>query len=140
MTTAVDTNVIVAMWDADEALHRPAREALDAALGRGRIVICGVVHAELLAAPGRTEAFVDGFCEETGIGVEWEIGERMWRAAGTAFQGYAARRRKRKGAEARRILADFVIGAHALVNGYKLLTLDAGIYQASFPRLAIKSL
>jgi len=33
-----------------------------------------------------------------------------------------------------------VIGAHALVNGYKLLTLDAGIYQASFPRPAITSL
>jgi predicted nucleic acid-binding protein len=69
--------------------------------------------------------------------VEWEIGERAWRAAGTAFRGYSARRRKQKGAEAKRILADFVIGAHALVNRYRLLTLDAGIYQASFPKLAI---
>jgi predicted nucleic acid-binding protein len=57
-----------------------------------------------------------------------------------AFQSYAVRRRKQKDAEARRILADFLIGAHALVNGYKLLTLDAGVYQASFPRLGITSL
>jgi predicted nucleic acid-binding protein len=87
-----------------------------------------------------SEAFVDRFCEEAGIVVEWEIGEKAWRAAATAFQGYAARRRKQKGAEARRILADFVIGAHALVNGYKLLTLDARMYEASFPKLPIRSL
>ncbi len=137
MTTAIDTNVIVALWDAEDSLHRAARAALDKAFNEGTLVISGAVYAELMAAPGRTEAFVDRFCEETGIGVEWEFGERVWRAAGTAFQGYAARRRKQKGAEARRILADFVIGAHALVNGYKLLTMDAGIYQASFPKLAI---
>jgi len=140
MITSLDTNIIAALWDADDALHQAAREVLDAAHGRGRLVICGVVYAELLAAPGRTEAFVDGFCEETGIEVEWEFGERVWRAAGAAFQSYAARRRKHRGAEARRILADFVIGAHASVSGYRLLTLDAGSYQASFPRLAITSL
>jgi predicted nucleic acid-binding protein len=32
-------------------------------------------------------------------------------------------------------LADFLIGAHAAVNGYRLLTLDAGLYRASFPKL-----
>jgi predicted nucleic acid-binding protein len=137
MTTAIDTNVIVALWDAADSLHRVARTALDKAFNEGTLVVSGAVYAELLAAPGRTEAFVDRFCEETGIGVEWEIGEKVWRVAGSAFQGYAARRRKQQGAEARRILADFVIGAHALVNGYKLLTLDAGIYQTSFPKLAI---
>jgi predicted nucleic acid-binding protein len=137
MTTALDTNVIVALWDAEDTLHRAARAALDKAFNEGTLVITGAVYAELTAAPGRTAAFVDRFCEETGIVVEWVMGEKAWRAAGTAFQGYAARRRKQKGTEARRILADFVIGAHALVNGYKLLTLDAGIYQASFPKLAI---
>jgi predicted nucleic acid-binding protein len=140
MTTAIDTNVIVALWDEEDTLHRVARAALDKAFKEGTLVISGAVYAELLAAPGRTEAFIDRFCEETGIAVEWELGEKGWRAAGTAFQAYAARRRKQKRAEARRILADFVIGAHALVNGYKLLTLDAGIYQASFPRLGIVGL
>jgi predicted nucleic acid-binding protein len=137
MTTAIDTNVIVALWDVEDTLHRAARAALDKAFNEGTLVISGAVYAELMAGPGRTEAFVDRFCEETGIAVEWESGERVWREAGTAFQSYAVRRRKQKDAEARRILADFVIGAHALVNGYKLLTLDAGIYQASFPKLAI---
>jgi predicted nucleic acid-binding protein len=140
MTTAIDTNVIVALWDAEDSLHRAARAALDKAFKEGTLVISGAVYAELLAAPGRREAFIDRFCEETGIVVEWEFGEKVWRTAGAAFQDYTARRRKQKGAEARRILADFVIGAHALVNGYKLLTLDAGIYQTSFPRLGIVGL
>jgi hypothetical protein len=137
MTTAIDTNVIIALWDAEDSLHRTARAALDKAFNEGTLVISGAAYAELMAGPGRTEEFVDRFCEETGIAVEWEIGERVWRAAGTAFQGYAGRRGKQKGVGARRILADFVIGAHALVNGYKLLTLDARVYQASFPRLGI---
>ena len=138
MTTALDTNVLSALWNEEERLNRAATTALENAQKTGPVVICGVVHAELLAAAGRTEAFVDEFCEQAGIAVEWELGEKAWRAAGQAFQSYAARRRKQKGGgEPRRILADFLIGAHALVNGYKLLTLDAGIYQASFPKLAI---
>jgi predicted nucleic acid-binding protein len=137
MTTAIDTNVIVALWDAEDTLHRPARAALDKAFSEGALVISGTVYAELLAAPGRTEAFVDRFCEETGIAVEWELGERVWREAGTAFQSYSVRRRKQRGTEPRRILADFLIGAHAVVSGYKLLTLDAGIYQTSFRKLRI---
>jgi predicted nucleic acid-binding protein len=140
MTTAIDTNVIVALWDAEDSLHRVARAALDKAFNEGALVISGAAYAELMAAPGRSATFVDRFCEETGIAVEWEIGERAWRAAGAAFQGYTARRRKQKGAEARRILADFVIGAHALVSGYKLLTLDARMYQVPFPRLGILEL
>jgi predicted nucleic acid-binding protein len=139
MTTAIDTNVISALWDAGDALYKKAQTALEEAQRSGGLAICGAVHAEL-AAPGRTEEFVDVFCEEAGIVVEWELSEKVWRAAGAAFQGYAARRRKRRDAMARRILADFLIGAHALVNGYKLLTLDAGIYEAAFPRLGIRSL
>ncbi|HET8923445.1 MAG TPA: type II toxin-antitoxin system VapC family toxin [Candidatus Acidoferrum sp.] len=139
MTIALDTNVIVALWDASDTLHPVARKALEAASRKGTLAISGVVYAELIGAPGRTEDFVDRFCEETGIVVEWELKEKVWRAAGTAFQGYTQRRRKQKGAEPRRILADFLIGAHALVNGYKLLTLDVGVYKASFPRLTLET-
>lgn len=137
MTISVDTNVIVALWDTEDSLHRAARAALEAALSRGNLVISGAVYSELLAGPGRTEEFLDRFFEETQVGVEWEFGEKIWRSAGTAFQKYGARRRKHGTGAARRILADFLIGAHALVNGYKLLTLDAGIYKVSFPRLEI---
>jgi predicted nucleic acid-binding protein len=137
MTTAIDTNVLVAFWDRDEALNSVAQSALDAALARGRLVIAAPVYAELLAFPQRTEAFLDFFCREARIAVEWNLDESVWRAAGRAFQSYATRRRKQRDAGPRRILADFLIGAHALRSGYQLLTLDDQLYRAAFPRLAI---
>jgi predicted nucleic acid-binding protein len=39
MTTAIDTNVIVALWDRDTRLNSAAQSALDAALGRGGLII-----------------------------------------------------------------------------------------------------
>ena len=138
MTTAIDTNVISSLWNEDDVLNRTASRALGAAHEKGQIVICGPVYSELLAAPGRSAEFIDGFCAEARIDVEWELGEKIWRAAGTAYQSYAARRREHKAGEPRRILADFLIGAHALVNGYRLLTLDAQVYRKAFPRLALE--
>ena len=137
MTTAIDTNVVTALWNNDDTLNVRAQAALDAVFGRGRLVVSGVVYAELLAAPSRTEQFVDRFLEAAGIEVEWELNEPLLRAAGLAFRGYAERRRRQTGAEPRRILADFLVGAHAMLNEYRLLTLDTGMYRAAFPRLEL---
>jgi len=137
MITAVDTNVIVALWDRDDFLNSAAQNALDNAFAKGRLIISGAVYAELLAFPRRTAAFIDEFLEDTGIAVDWNTSESIWRTAGMAFQGYARRRRRQKVSGPRRILADFVIGAHAFEKGYALLTLDEGIYKAAFPKLRI---
>ena len=139
MTTALDTNVVIALWDKDSALSLAAQTALDTAFNRGTLVAAAPVFAELIAAPGRSEAFVSSFFEETGIGVDWELPEPVWRSAGRAFQAYAERRRKQRDAGARRFLADFIIGAHASVNGCRLLTLDDRLYRSSFPTLAIET-
>lgn len=79
MTTAIDTNVVIALWDKDSALSLAAQNALDAAFHRGTLVAAAPVFAELIAAPGRSEAFVGSFFEETGIGVDWELPEQIWR-------------------------------------------------------------
>lgn len=137
MTTAIDSNILVALWNEDDVLNTQARSALDAALGHGSLVIAAPVYAEVLAAPSRNEGFLDSFCRETGIRIDWELGEATWRLAGRAFQQYVARRRRAHDSGPRRILADFLIGAHALQNGFRLLTLDDRVYRAAFPRLAI---
>lgn len=137
MTTAIDTNVIVALWDRDESLSSAAEAALEAAVRRGRPVIAGPVFAELMAAPGRDEAFVESFLRDTGIAVEWDLDETVWRLAARAFSVYAGRRREQREPGPRRVLADFLIGAHALSRGYRLLTLDDRFYHAAFPELAI---
>src|SRR5580704_16393027 len=118
MTTAIDSNVLVAFWDADNTLNSLAQSALTAAWKRGNLVMAAPVYAELLAFPQRTESFLDAFLGETGISVDWELDQAIWRAAGRAFQAYAARRRKLSNSAPRRVLADFLIGAHALRKGH----------------------
>ncbi len=137
MTTVVDSNVIVGLWDRDDALNATAQSALDAALAQGDLVVPAPVYAELMAFAGRTESFLDAFFRETSIAVDWELEERVWRLAGQAFQDYATRRRKQRDPGPRRILADFIIGAYAARNKYSLLTLDEGVYRAAFPLLSI---
>jgi hypothetical protein len=66
----------------DPTLSFPAQTALEAAFNRGSLVVAAPVFAELLAAPGRTESFVGSFLEETGIALDWELGEAAWRSAG----------------------------------------------------------
>lgn len=137
MTTAIDSNILIALWNEHDALNTRARSALDAALSRGSLVIAAPVFAELLAAPSRNESFLDSFCRDTGISVDWNLNEPIWRIAGAAFQHYVARRSKHRDSGPRRILADFLIGAHVLHNGFRLLTLDDRLYRAAFPRLVI---
>jgi len=137
MTTAIDTNVIVALWSQDHALSGAAQSALDRALGIGSLVISAPVFAELRAAPARSATFLDSFLSQTGLMVEWNLDEKIWRAAGEAFQKYAIRRRRQRLPGPRRILADFLIGAHAWMRGYRLLTLDTHLYRAAFPGLQL---
>ncbi len=139
MSTAIDGNVLIALWNEDDSLNTQARSALDTALGRGGLFIAAHVFAELLAASSRTELFLDSFFAETSITVDWDLNEAIWRAAGRAFQQYVARRKRQRDPSPRRILADFVIGAHALHHGFHLLTLDDRLYRAAFPRLAVLS-
>ena len=140
MTTAIDTNAVIALWDKDPTLSLAAQTSLERASNRGGLVAAAPVFAELIAAPGRTETFVSSFFEETGIAIDWDLGESVWRSAGRAFQSYAERRRKQHDPGARRILADFLIGAHAYAHGYRLLTLDERLYRAAFPTLTIETI
>ncbi len=137
MTTVLDTNVITALWDGDDALNATAQSALDAALARGALIVPAPVYSELIAFVGRSESFLDTFLAETGIAVDWHMEERVWRAAGQAFQSYAGRRRGQREPGPRRILADLLIGAYATRHDFPLLTFDEGIYRTAFPALKV---
>jgi hypothetical protein len=137
MKSTVDTNVLVALWDEDDALNTATLSALERAQALGGLVVPGPAYAELMALPGRSEEFLDQFFTDTGIYVDWKFEEKIWRSAGRAFQSYAGRRSRQTAAGPRRTLADFLIGAYALCRGYQLLTLDDHLYRAAFPELTL---
>jgi hypothetical protein len=68
------------------------------------------------------------------------LNEPIWRSAGRAFQAYAERRRKQRDHGTRRLLADFLIGAHADIRSYRLISLDERLYRAAFPTLKIETI
>lgn len=137
MKTSVDTNVFAALWKTDDSLNSIARRGLNHALQLGELVISAPVYAELVAAPGRSEAAIDAFLDDTGVSVDWVIDEEIWREVARAYQRYAEARRKQREPGPRRLLADFLIGAHAMVSGVRLLTFDSKIYRSAFPALDI---
>ncbi len=138
MNTAVDTNVFVSLLTGPMEEARAARHSLRKAEERGPLVVCAPVYAELSAAPGRGPDEVDVFLDLARVAVDWDLSEDTWRTAALAFKGYAERQRAQPGGSGpRRILADFVIGAHALHTASALLTLDHGLYRVAFPDLAV---
>ncbi|BDP41046.1 PIN domain-containing protein [Deinococcus aetherius] len=136
MTTTLDSNVISALLRG-EGTEAAIRRVLNASRQQGELLVCGVVHAELLAGPGITASLLDRFLDATGIRVDWLLEEAIWRSAGAAFAPYAGKRRTSGGGTPRRLLADFLIGAHAAVRGARLITLDAAHYKTSFADLEV---
>ena len=137
MITSIDTNILIALWDDSDAMNLKAQRALDLAYEQGSLVISGAVFVELLAAPGRTSRMIENFLSDTETAIDWTVDETIWRTAGRAYQNYAKRRRKQKQPEPKRFVVDFLIGAHALERGYRLLTLDNRIFKAAFPNLRV---
>ncbi len=136
MRTAVDTSVLSALWSSEPSAARMV-DFLGESRRLGGLVICGAVYAELLAHPKATAEFVDEFLASTGIVVEFNTDEAMWREATTGFAGYARRRRRSAGTQPKRLLVDFLVGAHALARADRLLTLDPSRYSKDFPSLVV---
>ncbi|HZB89667.1 MAG TPA: type II toxin-antitoxin system VapC family toxin [Terracidiphilus sp.] len=139
MTTSIDTNIVVALWWTADPLNQAVAKMLHTARKRGPLVVSAPVYAELMGDPSRTEADLERFAQDAGITIEWNFEEELWRDAGRTYQSYIRRRRLAVESFPRRILTDFLIGAHALSRGYALLTLDKRLYAAAFPRLRIIS-
>jgi hypothetical protein len=137
MTTSIDSNVISALWNDNDPLNAEAVRTLGNLRTHEKLVVSGIVYSELMAGPLRDEASLDLFFADTGMEIDWAMDEETWREAGRAYSGYTKRRKGSGGDDSRRILADFLIGAHALVRGFSLLTIDYRHYEAAFPTLSI---
>lgn len=136
MRTAIDTNVLSALWSKEPSASVIARN-LGSAKADGGLVVSGPVYAELLAYPKATESFVNDFLADTGIAVDFEFGKPVWVEAGRRFARYAKRRRRSARQGAKRLLADFIIGSHALAQADRFMTLDPKRYARDFPELRL---
>jgi|SRR5690348_10360885 len=136
MRTALDTNVLSALWSGEPLAAEIARRLGDAKK-EGGLVVGAPVYAELLAHPKAAESFVNQFLGETGILVDFDLSQRVWLEAARRFARYAKRRRRSARTGPRRLLADFIIGAHALAQADCLMTLDPTRYRQDFPELRL---
>jgi len=135
LKSAIDTNVIAALIGNEPSGALAASRILRDAARSGALVICGAVYSELLAYPGFTPAMLTQFLADTGIAPDFDTGRAIWHEAATRFAEYSACRRKARAGAPRRLLADFVIGAHALLTADRLITFDSAGYRNDFPEL-----
>lgn len=136
MRTAIDTNLISAIWSAESAAVRIS-DFLDEAARRGGMAISPVVYVELRAHPSASEEFVNRFLEKMEIIVDWSLERAIWELTAERFEQYIRRRRRQGPPEPSRCPADFMVGAHALLRADRLATLDQRRYRADFPELML---
>jgi predicted nucleic acid-binding protein len=134
--TAIDANILSAIWKREKNAVA-LTDQLSELRRCGSLIICGAVLAEAMANPNAGPGFVDDFLHQTGIKLDGLCREEMWRLAGERYAQYAARRRQSQREFVRRLLTDFIIGAHAVLEADQLMTLDRGRYERDFPELKL---
>ena len=125
----VDTNVLLDIYKADPIWMPWSLNQLRSAKP-GQLAINMVVYAELAGHPAEP-AHLDEFVDMLGMQM-LGLSRPAARLAGLAFRQYRQRGGTKTG-----VLPDFFIGAHAVADGHKLLTRDAGRYKTYFPKIKL---
>jgi hypothetical protein len=129
MKTAVDTSVLLDLLSPDPMIAERSDLALQAGIEDGGLIVCDCVLAEL--GPALSGQAVGEFARDWQLQFvpgTLEVAE----LAARHFAEYLARGGKRG-----RVVADFLIGAHAKLLAGRLLTTDSGFRRDYFADLAL---
>lgn len=129
-STLVDSNILIDIYEPASAWFPWSRDRLREARASGILVLNFVIASEVSGEFKSAEELDSKF--SPAVFVREEI---PWPAA--IHAGLAYRDYRRRGGSRERLLPDFLIGAHAIAKGHRLLTRDARRYRTYFPDLDI---
>ena len=127
---ATDSSVLIDVIGGSGDDSSAAAEAVRQALHLGPVVLCEVALAELCTSL-RGGSEVLQHLEEVGIAYSAMEPKSALRA------GEMQRRYRQRGGNRSRTVADFLIGAHAMMQCNALITRDAGFYRDYFKGLKV---
>ncbi len=130
MTTAVDSSVLLDVLAGDPRYAAGSETALTHALSSGDVVICDAVVAEVQTMLDTRETAMDAI---SMMGIRYLATTE----AAAVRAGHMQRRYRDRGGRRERVVADFLIGAHAMMQCDALITRDGGFYRDYFKGLKV---
>jgi predicted nucleic acid-binding protein len=131
MITAIDTNILLDVLVPNKDFFEASASALQDGANEGSLVVSDIVYAEV-CTHFETQRECDAFFAENEIRVQ-ALSREAHFLASRAWRTY-----RQQGGKRTRILADFMIGAHAKSQASRLLSRDRGFYHKLFPSLDLR--
>jgi predicted nucleic acid-binding protein len=125
MITFVDTNVLLDVFLPDPKWGQKSKIRLEQSFNQGSLIINEIIYSEL-TPQFSSKALLDDVLKTLSIRIV-SLDLKAAYHAGRIWKNY-----RKAGGRRNRILADFLIGAHAEIEAEQLLTRDRGFYKKYF--------